>query len=106
MIGSPPGSTVIVVLKVGGPPWAGADSVTVTAWPAASEPDAGLMDACRTAAPRGDARWGVTALPGVMVARYLGASAEAARSYFVELWKCTRPALLGREICLPRIWST
>jgi urease accessory protein len=68
--------------------------------------DAELLDACRAAAPRGDARWGVTALPGVMVARYLGVSTEAARSYFVELWRCARPALLGREICLPRIWST
>jgi len=68
--------------------------------------DADLMDACRAAAPRGDARWGVTALPGVMIARYVGASTEAARSYFVDLWRCVRPALLGREICLPRIWST
>jgi len=68
--------------------------------------DAGLLDACRAPAPRGDARWGVTAMPGVVIARYLGASAEAARSYFVELWRCVRPALLGREICLPRIWNT
>lgn len=68
--------------------------------------DAGLVEACRAAAPRGDARWGVTALPGVLIARYLGASTEAARSYFVELWRCIRPALLEREICMPRIWST
>lgn len=68
--------------------------------------DAGLIDACRAAVPRGDARYGVTALPGVMIARYLGASAEAARSYFVELWSRVRPAVLGREACSPRIWNT
>ena len=66
----------------------------------------GLMDACRTVSPHGDAHCGVTAVPGVLVARYLGASTEAARSYFVALWRLVRPALLGREVSLPRIWST
>jgi len=66
----------------------------------------GLLDACRAVSPHGDAHWGVTAVPGVMIARYLGASAEAARSYFVALWRVVRPALLGREVSLPRIWST
>jgi hypothetical protein len=39
-----PGSTVIGVSKAGGPPVAGADSVTVTVWPAVSLPEAGEMD--------------------------------------------------------------
>jgi|HubBroStandDraft_2_1064218.scaffolds.fasta_scaffold334686_1 hypothetical protein len=39
-----PGSTVIGVSNVGGPPVAGAESVTVTVWPAVSEPEAGEMD--------------------------------------------------------------
>ena len=39
-----PGSTVIGVSKAGGPPVAGADSVTVTVWPAVSLPAAGEMD--------------------------------------------------------------
>ena len=38
-----PGSTVIGVSNVGGPPVAGADSVTVTVWPAVSLPEAGEM---------------------------------------------------------------
>lgn len=49
---------------------------------------------------------GVTALPSLVVARYLGGSAEAARAYFIDIWRILRPALLKREAVLPRIWST
>jgi urease accessory protein len=49
---------------------------------------------------------GVTALPGVLAARYLGGSTQAARSYFVALWRILRPVLIGREACAPRIWNT
>jgi urease accessory protein len=48
----------------------------------------------------------VTLLPGVLVARYLGASSESAKRYFAELWAVLRPALTGREAVQPRIWST
>ena len=65
-----------------------------------------LLDACRAVSPHTDAYWGVTEVPSVMIARYLGASAEAARSYFVALWRLVRPTLVGREVSLPRIWST
>jgi urease accessory protein len=65
-----------------------------------------FRDACRGVAPHGDAHYGVTAIPGVLVARYLGGSAEAARGYFVALWRLVRPALLGRDVSVPRIWST
>ena len=47
---------------------------------------------------------GVSALPGVTVARFLGRSAQAARTYFTALWKLARPALTGREAMPPRIW--
>jgi urease accessory protein len=40
------------------------------------------------------------------VARYLGHSSEAARHWFVELWRVLRPALIGREAQPPRIWNT
>jgi len=40
------------------------------------------------------------------VARYLGHSSEAARQWFVALWQALRPALIGREAQLPRIWNT
>ena len=53
-----------------------------------------------------DARWGVSVLPRVFVGRYLGHSSEAARDWFVELWRALRPALIGREAAAPRIWNT
>lgn len=48
----------------------------------------------------------VTLLPGILLARYLGGSGEAARRYFTALWRILRPALLGREAIEPRIWQT
>jgi urease accessory protein len=65
-----------------------------------------LLDAARAVAPPDDAQFGVTALPGVLVARYLGDSAAAARAYFISLWRLTRAALLRRDVSLPRIWNT
>jgi urease accessory protein len=51
-------------------------------------------------------RGAVTLLPGILLARYLGDSTEAARRYFIALWRILRPALDGREATEPRIWST
>ncbi|HYL20010.1 MAG TPA: urease accessory protein UreD [Burkholderiales bacterium] len=65
-----------------------------------------LLDTCRAVASEGDARFGVTTLPGVLAARFLGHSTEAARAYFVALWRLLRPALIGREASVPRIWAT
>jgi urease accessory protein len=48
----------------------------------------------------------VTLLPGILLARYLGGSSEAARRYFIALWRILRPALTGREATEPRIWRT
>jgi urease accessory protein len=48
----------------------------------------------------------VTLLRGILLARYLGGSGEAARRYFIELWRILRPELLGREATEPRIWRT
>lgn len=48
----------------------------------------------------------VTWLPGILLARYLGDSSEAARRYFTALWRVLRPALTGREAIEPRIWRT
>jgi urease accessory protein len=51
-------------------------------------------------------RGSVTLLPGILLARYLGDSSEAARRYFIELWRILRPAVAGREAIEPRIWRT
>jgi len=65
-----------------------------------------LLEAGRAVVPPDTAEFAVTALPGVLVARYLGDSAAAARAYFIGVWRVVRAALLGREVSLPRIWST
>ncbi len=51
-------------------------------------------------------RGAVTLLPGILLARYLGDSSEAARRYFIGLWRILRPALTGRDAIEPRIWRT
>ncbi|NNM69974.1 MAG: urease accessory protein, partial [Gallionella sp.] len=69
--------------------------------------DAELLAACRKLVPEeADARYGVTLLPEVIVARYLGHSAEAARAWMIALWRLLRPAMAGREALMPRIWNT
>lgn len=66
-----------------------------------------LLAACRAVPWAEDgARTGVTVLPAVLAARYLGHSAEAARAWFTELWRLLRPAFAGREAAPPRIWNT
>jgi len=66
-----------------------------------------LLAACRAvAALEQGAQHGLTALPQMLVARYLGHSSEAARAWLVALWQLLRPALLGREAQAPRIWNT
>jgi len=51
-------------------------------------------------------RGAVTLLPGILLARYLGDSSEAARRYFVALWRVLRPRLTGLDAIEPRIWQT
>lgn len=64
-----------------------------------------LLNETRKAEPE-SGRGSVTLLPGILLARYLGDSGEAARGYFTALWRMLRPALTGREASEPRIWRT
>jgi len=64
-----------------------------------------LLAACRAVVCR-DGDGAVTLLPDVLVARYRGDSASAARTYFANLWRLLRPLLAGRDAVLPRIFST
>lgn len=63
--------------------------------------------ACRAAGSReAGAQCGVSLLPQLLVGRYLGHSAEAAREWLMQLWAALRPAISGREAIAPRIWNT
>ena len=68
---------------------------------------AALLAECRAVpATEPGAQQGITALSGLIVARYLGHSSEAAREWFINLWRQLRPILLGVPAQTPRIWST
>ena len=60
---------------------------------------------CRDLQPE-EGEGAVTLLPGVLLARYLGDSSEAAKRWFIALWQGLRPGLLGRAGAEPRIWRT
>ena len=82
-------------------------SVCSTVIAAGADVDADTLAACRQAMPaEAGAQWGVSAMPQLFVGRYLGHSAEAARAWFVELWRALRPTFVGREMAVPRIWNT
>ena len=65
-----------------------------------------LLEACRKVIPVDSANHGLSALPSILVARYLGNSSEAARLWFADLWAILRPACCGRPVVTPRIWNT
>jgi urease accessory protein len=83
----------------------GARTVCGTLIATVNAPAPALLAACRGETPSaGDAA--ITLLPGVLVARYLGDSSEAARRYFERLWTHVRPHVAQRAAVTPRIWRT
>lgn len=81
-------------------------TVSATLIAAGKEISKELLQQCRGIAPETEERAGITALPRVLLARYLGHSSEAAMHYFIALWSVLRPALAGRSAVPPRIWAT
>ncbi len=82
-------------------------SIAGTLLASGAAPAADLLAACRAMeAAEAGARTGLTVLPDLLVARYLGHSSEAARHWFTQLWRLLRPAYAGREAVAPRIWNT
>ncbi|MGO9932676.1 MAG: urease accessory protein UreD [Steroidobacteraceae bacterium] len=70
------------------------------------EVDSELLATCRRVQPAPSAaRIGLTRLPGVLIARYLGDSAEQVFNYFVALWTVLRPELSAKIACAPRVWA-
>ncbi len=80
--------------------------VTATFVIAAGEMPAEVLEACRLVVSQGGAQCGVTALPEIFVARYLGNSAMQAREYFESVWAITRPWYAACVARRPRIWNT
>ncbi|MBI3480131.1 MAG: urease accessory protein UreD [Nitrosomonadales bacterium] len=65
-----------------------------------------VLENCRTLLPPDDGYVGVSALPEIFIARYLGHSAQAARHYFEALWAVLRPSYANVAAQRPRIWNT
>lgn len=65
-----------------------------------------VLAACRAEAAGDGQRAGITQLPGLLVARFLGTSTEAAHGWFRRLWTLLRPPVLGRVAVPLRTWST
>jgi urease accessory protein len=84
----------------------GGYSVSGTLLAAGADIGAELLGACRAVVPRGlDARVGVTRLPRVLLARYLGHSSQDAFHWFTSVWGVLRPALLNQPAIAPRLWA-
>lgn len=82
-------------------------SVVGTLWATGTDLDPATLAECRAIeADEAGARHGLSALPDLLVARYLGHSSEAARGWFAALWRVLRPDYMGRAAVAPRIWNT
>jgi urease accessory protein len=64
-----------------------------------------LLDSIRDAAGT-PGNFGITQTKTILVARYLGDSSETARRIMLLVWQQLRPALIGRQGEVPRIWLT
>jgi urease accessory protein len=81
-------------------------SVSGTLVAAGSDIGAELLSACRAVVPPGrDSRVGVTRIPEVLLARYLGHSSQDAFNWFTAVWSLLRPALLSQPAIAPRLWA-
>ncbi len=84
----------------------GGSSVSGTFVAAGADIGAELLGVCRAVEPRGlESRVGVTRLPRVLLARYLGHSSQDAFDWFTSVWKVLRPALLDQPAIAPRLWA-
>jgi urease accessory protein len=84
----------------------GGYTVSATLLAAGADIGAELLAACRAAtAGDRDSRQGVTRMPRMLVARYLGHSSQDAFGWFASVWKVLRPALLNQPPIAPRLWA-
>jgi len=100
--------------------YAGGQPVLDAAWGLGGQPVSGSL-LCAAPAARGcveiaraalaerlgdSARAAVSGWDDLLVARYLGPSAEEARGVFSAIWSAIRPKVLGLPASVPRIWHT
>jgi urease accessory protein len=81
-------------------------TVSATFIVAGREVTKALLARCRDTATCSQGQAGITVMPRLLLARYLGNSTETAMEYFTALWSLLRPALTGRRAVPPRIWLT
>ncbi len=48
----------------------------------------------------------VTLMNNVIICRFLGAQATAAKKLFIQVWEIVRPHIQGIDVHTPRIWNT
>lgn len=74
----------------------------------ASDPACVVLEALRAGldAPQADHCWAATRIHQLVVIRYLGTNLRCAKSFFAQAWQLTRPLVLGRPPCAPRLWAT
>lgn len=65
-----------------------------------------VLGACKKIGTSDGACAGITRLPNLVIARWIGDSGEEARRYLTRLWTLLRPALRNRAAQVPRIWAT
>ena len=78
---------------------------------AAGAVPAEILEACRAIVPDNKETpennlYGVTALPEILAARFVGDKVEHARDYFERLWQVLRPWYANVDMQRPRIWAT
>lgn len=88
-------------------PW-GYGGRSLSALLVATDASASLVERIRTTVSphEPDALFGVTQVDGVLICRYLGHQALAARATFAQAWSVWRTQVLARAACMPRIWRT
>lgn len=77
-------------------------SFVVAAGPTPAE----VLQACQQISLESSARVGVSALPEIFTARYIGPCAQEAKHYFEKIWHYLRPWYGQRDAVRPRIWAT
>ena len=65
-----------------------------------------VLAAVRALAVPPGAMFGATQMKSLVVVRLLCGDSEAARRIMLAAWQLLRPAMLGRDAVVPRIWNT